>query len=716
MKHQDFLFELGCEELPAAELAPMAQHLEDSLKKALQALKLQCGETKTYYTPRRLALLIRDLQVETEASTIERRGPAKTLAFDANATPTKALEGFLKSSQACLQDVFEVLTDKGPWLAIRISQPAVAVKDILPKILEEAIKTMPLKKTMRWGNRDIRFLRPVHWVVALLGNEVVPMELFGLQADQITYGHRFHHPGVVSLKHPLAYLDALRAARVMADPDERRATIVSKTKALLSTGIEAKFGTLEEVINLVEWPVPLLCHFEKEFLLVPQAALISTMEANQRVFPIVNKAGALQNYFVTVANIESKNPASVVQGNEKVVRARLSDAQFFYDEDLKVPLEHQLEALKKITFQHGLGSLFDKTERLKKEVQYLCETVPDLLRHSREGGNPALAEQAAALCKTDLVTQMVQEFPELQGYMGHQYAVAQGKSKMVGIAIEDHYKPKGRGGDLPRNEIGAILALADKIDTLLGLFAIGKEPTSSGDPFALRRQALGVIAIEIDRKMNLDLSAWLKHTYTVYREQGHTLRDEAETLQKLQCFLEERFVVWCRDEKSMNPSVLNAITKRIAGQSFSFTDAFEKAEAFTALIKTEEGKVLVELMKRVSHVLDPKQTLSPVNSNLFGSAEHALWSCYQNAVDQHWSRILPLPGSSIQEGYLRFLAFKEPIADFFENVMVNDPDPQLKANRQNLLQHIHALFQQLADFNRLIPIQPEGARPRDSMV
>ena len=691
MNQQDFLFELGCEELPAAALASMAKHLEDSVKKALQAAKLQCGETKVYYTPRRLALLIKDLQTETKALMLERRGPAKAVAFDTEGAPTKALEGFLKSCGATQEELFEVPTDKGPWLAVNISQPALAVKSILPKILEDAVKTMPLKKTMRWGKRDIGFLRPVQWVVALLGNELVPMNLFGRAAGRVTNGHRFHHPDTVSLKHPSVYLDALRAAHVMADPDERRATILSKTKALLPTRTEAQFGTLEEVINLVEWPVPLLCHFEKEFLSVPQAVLISTMEANQRVFPIVDQAGALQNHFIAVTNIDSKNPASVIHGNEKVVRARLSDAKFFYDEDLKIPLENHLEALKKITFQQGLGSLFDKTERLKKEVHYLCETAPDLLCHSCEGGNPALAAQAATLCKTDLVTQMVQEFPELQGYMGHHYAMAQGKSEIVGIAIADHYKPKGRGGDLPRNEIGALLALADKIDTLVGLFAIGKEPSSSGDPYALRRQALGMIAIEIDRKMHLDLDAWLKHTFDVYREQGHTLRDEVETMQKLQSFLKERFVVWCRDEKGMSASVLNAIINRISDQPFSFTDTFEKAEAFAMLIKTDEGKVLVDLVKRVANVLDPKQALGLVNTDLFGSAEHALWSCYQNAVEQHWSKLLPL----------RFLAFENPIADFFDKVMVNDPNPELKANRQNLLGHIHALFQQLADFNRL---------------
>jgi glycyl-tRNA synthetase beta chain len=420
----------------------------------------------------------------------------------------------------------------------------------------------------------------------------------------------------------------------------------------------------------------LLCHFEKEFLTVPQAALISTMEANQRVFPSVNEKGVLQNYFVVVANIESQDPASVIRGNEKVVRARLSDAKFFYDEDLKIPLENHLEALKKITFQQGLGSLFDKTERLVK-------LVPE-----------GLAQQAARFCKTDLLTQMVQEFPELQGYMGHQYALMQGKSPEVALAIEDHYKPKGRGGELPSSKIGVILALADKVDTLVGLFSIGKEPTSSGDPYALRRQALGVIAILIDCGLEIDLEKLLETAYSLYHDQSQPLADKKIVLQKLQHFFKERFEVWCRDEKGLSSSVVSSVVNRNTGNHFALLDSFRRAKTLTQLLKTEEGESLKELAKRIFNILETR-SLEDVDIAALGVAELSLWNLYRRAVRENW---LAFP---IEEQYRAFLSFKAPIADFFESVLVNDLDSKLKANRQNLLRHIHALFQQLADFSKL---------------
>lgn len=677
MKHADFLFELGCEDLPAGALQPMAEALATHVQHQLQSLGVGPFEPQIYYTPRRLAVLITALPLEVPGSSIERRGPAKAQGFNAHGHPTPALEGFLKSCQARLEDLREVHTDKGVWLAVTVHKPALRMQDVLPEIFKgiEKVLLASVKKTMRWGAHEVAFLRPVKWVVALLGAEIIPLHILGLDAGSSTYGHRFHHPHAVSLAQASDYVAALHQAFVMVDQAERRRTIITQAEALLPAQMQAKWASLEEVINLVEWPVPLLCQFEPEFLEVPERALIATMEANQRVFPVQNAAGQLQPYFIVVANIASKHPEEVIAGNEKVVRARLADARFFYQEDLKVPLEKQALALKNISFQQGLGSLWDKTERLA-EV--------------------ALSARAARLCKADLVAQMVQEFPELQGYMGHQYALLQGENVDVAQAIEDHYKPKGRGAELPDTAFGRDLALRDKLDTLVGLFSLGKEPTSSGDPYALRRQALGVIAILVEAQMDFDLHQALEQAYAAYAAQKHKLEAQGQVLAKLNTFFTERLEVWCRDEKALPMTVVKAILLRPTLQGFNPYSIFQCVEALDALLKTPEGRDIKELAKRVAHIVDAKSKQDLPEVALFQAAEQALWQLTLTAQTEHWLAVI-----DVKARYLKFLAFKQPLSDFFEQVLVNDADPRLKANRQALLKQLHALFLQLADFSQI---------------
>ncbi len=680
---QDFLFELGCEELPAGELAPIMAHLEVQVKKAFAAARLKHGIIKSFYTPRRLALFIPDLQAEVPAQILERRGPPKAAGFDKAGEPTGALKGFLKSAGAALTDLFEIETDKGIWLGVKIEQPARLVKTLLPSIISDAIRSLPLKKEMRWGKQDFSFLRPVHWLVALFGEEIVPVELFGLKAGRETFGHRFHHPQSIIIPLPSVYVETLRHAYVMVDREERRKTILDKISSE-----PCRLGKLEEVLDLVEWPVPLRGSFEKEFLSVPQEVLISTMEVNQRVFPILAR-DRLQNRFWMVANIESKRPESVIHGNERVVRARLADAKFFYDEDLTVPLEHHLSALAKITFQQGLGSLADKTARLEK-----------LMRELDSGEIATAGIRAARLCKMDLVSGMVQEFPELQGSMGCQYALAQNENPQVAYALEDHYKPKGRGKDLPRNEIGKRLAIADKVDTLVGLFAIGKEPTSSGDPFALRRQALGIIAILVEGHLHLNLYPILERAYRFYRDQGAALADEKTVLAELSLFFKERMEAWCRDEKDLPLNVVTAIlNRRYRGVESGFDplDIVERIQALTRLLETEDGKKLQELAKRMGNLLDKagKPTLPavPLNPALFVKEEAVIYALFEKVPS--W---LALP---LKAQYLAYLTFREPISHFFEKVLVNTDEPDLRQNRHHLLREVHRLFQNLADFSQL---------------
>lgn len=689
----DFLFELGCEELPAGELAPMADYLAATLAKKLSEVRLQYTDIQTFYTPRRLAVYVKELKTETAAQTLERRGPAKVAAYDADGQPTRALQGFLKSCKANMADLIEVETDKGTWLTVKINQAAVAASTILPEILENAVKSLPVKKAMRWGNHDFSFVRPVHWITALHGDAVVPVQLFGLVAGRLTYGHRFHHPQAIALKQAADYVQALWQAFVMVDPQERRSVIQEQSQQFCPQGLNVHFGKLDEVVNLIEWPAPLLCTFAKEFLQVPQAVLISTMEANQRVFPIVDAAGRLQNYFITTANIESQNPEAVIEGNERVVRARLADARFFYEEDLKIPLENHLTTLHKITFQQGLGSLADKAARLEQLIVFLGQkTQKDTALQNLKA--------AAQLCKTDLVTQMVQEFPELQGYMGHQYALKQGKSVEVAEAIEEHYKPKGRGGALPQNTTGILLALADKIDTLVGLFAIGKEPTSSGDPYALRRQALGIIAILVEHKIHLSLPEVFVKAYELYQAQNHLLAAADTVYTKLTLFLQERMEVWFRDEKGLPITVVNAVLNRRIIEDKNMLDpyaVFERIEALTALLELKEGEMLKELAKRIGNILDQHmdQKLQSPNPSLFGKEENAVYTVFKRANAESWNHL------PIQEQYLKYLEFGKPIADFFDHVMVNTEDAALRQNRQHLLQNVYAHFACLADFTKL---------------
>ncbi len=672
----NFLFELGSEELPAGQLEALAQHLEQAMDKALSQHKIGFGCIKSFYTPRRLAVLIEDLQLEIPAQRLERKGPAKIAGFDAAGQPTKALEGFLKSAGASVDQLIEVETEKGTWLAVRLEQPAVAVETLLPTFLQDALKTLPLKKSMRWGAGSDVFLRPVLWMVALLGEAVLPFRYFGLEAGRKTYGHRFHHPEALLLSHAENYVVELKAAHVMVDPTARREHIIQATKALLPEGVEAQMRTLDEVVNLVEWPVPLLCQFDPAFLRVPEQALIATMEANQRVFPVRNLAtGALQPCFVTIANLESKAPAEVIKGNEKVVGARLSDARFFYEEDLKTPLDAHGEALKKITFQQGLGSLLDKTERLMQN---------------------ALSPRAAQLCKCDLVTQMVQEFPELQGYMGHQYALLQGEDPQVAAAIENHYKPKGRGAALPEGVFGIDLAILDKIDTLVGLFAIGKEPTSSGDPYALRRQALGVIAILVENHMTVDLMRYLQNSAQAYQQQNPDWPSSQPVLQKLRHFLEERLEVWCREEKALPAAIVRAVLNCHTKPIFDPFALFEQMNALRQLLETAEGRDLKELAKRVANILDANVPLQLPDAALFSPAEQALWQVFEQAEQQNWLQLMPLP-----QRYRQFLSFKEPLARFFETVRVNDAEAALRQNRQLLLKQIQNSLFSLTDFSVL---------------
>jgi glycyl-tRNA synthetase beta chain len=505
----DFLFELGTEELPPKALLTLSNALTKELMTGLRDTGLAVGEAKSYAAPRRLAVLIRDMAFSTENQLVERRGPALASAYDAAGNPSRALEGFAKSCGVTVADLQQIETDKGTWLVHKAMQPGKTAREILPAALARALDKLPTPKRMRWGNSNVEFIRPVHWVVALHGDTVIDMSILGLPTARSTRGHRFHAPAALTIDTPAHYALLLETQGfVLADFNQRRAKIkaqIEKLAAELGGTPRIDADLLDEVTALVEWPVAVAGQFEASFLAVPHEALISTMQDNQKYFALVDAQNRLLPWFITIANIDSKNPAAVRIGNERVIRPRFADALFFWNEDRKQPLSAHLDALKTVVFQQKLGTLFDKTERVQRLARHIAELIGASIEH---------ADRAALLSKCDLQSKMVGEFPELQGIMGRYLASHDGEAAEVAQALDDYYLPRRAGDNVPATPVAQALALAERLDTLVGIFAIaGMEPSGSKDPFALRRAALGVLRILIEKNLDLDMHALLTFAY-----------------------------------------------------------------------------------------------------------------------------------------------------------------------------------------------------------
>lgn len=692
--NNDFLFELGCEELPAGQINLLADALLKGFVAQFKAYGLKFNETavQVFATPRRLAVLVPGLDMMTAAQTLERRGPSKAQGFDRNGQASKALLGFLQGANAELSDVIEVDTDKGLWLAIKVHKPAMKVQDLLALILTEVLKTLPMKKPMRWGDHSFSFVRPVRWLVMLFGKDVVPVEAFGLKADRLTYGHRFLAPKMIKLAQAKEYQQKLLKAYVVADPVMRRNMIEEQVRALVAATDVVRFNTLNEVVNLLEWPRAILCEFKNEFLKVPREALISAMETHQKVFPVFDAAEHLKAQFIAVSNNEGKDLSQIKLGNEKVIYARLSDAEFFYLSDAKLPLLQRLDDLKKISFQEKLGSLFNKVGRIEVLAKFLASKVSVAQEQ---------ATLAARLCKCDLTSDMVQEFPELQGIMGREYALVQGQSTLIANAIEDHYKPKIRDGELPREDLGAVLALADKLDTLVGLFGVGEKPSGSGDPYALRRQALGMIAILVKFNWAFDLLDCVKQAHILFAEQGVQLVPVDAELTE---FFLERMAGWCMEAHSeLSTNVINSVKSWMRQQSRSAELAinpvifYDNACVLNQVLNSEQGQTLLMLVKRARNIL-PDNVINADYESLSEPAELALIQVC-NRVGR--ALVQDVEAQKFEQAYALLLDFQKPLAQFFDDVMVNVEDLELKNKRLALLQNVFMLFQLLADFSSL---------------
>ena len=683
MSAQDFLVELGTEELPPKALSVLGDAFLAGIEKGLLAAGLTYSAKQVFAAPRRLAVLITELATQQPDRSVTLDGPPRQAAFDADGNPTQAALGFAKK---CGVDLSEI-DQSGPKLRYSQSIAGKTTTSLLPTIIEDSLNDLPIPKRMRWGARKEEFVRPTQWLVMLFGEHVVDCTILAQTAGRESRGHRFHHPETVRITSPASYLTDLRAAHVLADFNERR-QLIGKRIEELATEYEGTAivppALLDEVTALVEWPVPLVCSFEERFLDVPQEALIITMQDNQKYFCLLDAEGKLLPRFITVANIESKDPSQIVLGNEKVVRPRLTDAEFFYKQDKKQKLETFNQRLQNVVFQAQLGTVFDKAERVSKLAAFIAPRI---------GGDAQRAARAGLLSKCDLATEMVGEFPEMQGVAGYYYALADGEPEDVALALNEQYMPRGAGAELPTTLTGAAVAIADKLDTLVGIFGIGMLPTGSKDPYALRRAALGILRILIEKKLDLDL---IKTVQFAVAQFGTKIKPAGLPEQVLE-FVFDRLRARYEDE-GVDVSVYLSVR---ALQPASALDFDQRVQAVQAFRKLPQAAALAAVNKRVSNILSKAEgnISSTVEPKYFDNAnEFSLYSAIQQA-DQ---AVQPMAAQrQYSESLARLAALREPVDAFFEAVMVNAEDTSVRANRYALLARLRGLFLGVADISLL---------------
>lgn len=685
----DFIFELGCEELPSAAVWPLANEFANYLLAALDKAQLSYGEVKRFATPRRLAIVIRDVQTEQASHTVTRKGPAALAAFDQDGNPTPALAGFAKSCGVPVEYLKRIQTDKGDWMVCETKSTGSKTKDLIPTLVSQALAALPIAKPMRWGNGDEEFARPVHWAVMIYGDEVIDTQILGVKTGRNSRGHRFHAPHEFAITSAQNYETQLRDSYVIADFAARRVMIqeqIMQLAQLLNATVVMPEELIDEVTSIVEWPQALIANFEKEFLDVPSEALIASMQSHQKCFALKNKDGNLLPHFITVANIASSNPQQVIEGNEKVMRARLSDAAFFFRQDKKHSLSEHIPATEQVVFQVKLGSLQDKALRVKA----LMHDLSNALSVSIED-----AERAAMLSKCDLMTGMVGEFPELQGLMGYYYALNDGETPAVAQALNEQYMPRFAADRLPESNLGMMLSLADRIDTLVGIFAIGQKPSGVKDPFKLRRHALAVVRLLIATSAPLNVTTLIQDAVAHY---GAVVSVDPMIMQELKVFILERLQSYYQSN-GVSADLVQAVRAR---QDEWLYDLDLRLNALRLFISMPEAASLSAACKRVNNILAHAQQpelLATVNEQLLEeSAEKALYT-HINSMTQSIERLY----QDANYGLLlkQLASLKEPIDAFFDQVMVMVDDSAVKNNRLVLLSRLQSVLQGVADISML---------------
>lgn len=688
MSAADLLFELGTEELPPKSLLTLSRALQSGVEAGLQKAGLSYGEFISYATPRRLAFLVKGLQTAQPDQTLEKRGPAINAAYNADGSLSKAAEGFVRSCNTTPDQLTTLKTDKGEWLVFKQAVKGAATAELLPNIIRQSLAALPIAKRMRWGAGVAEFVRPAHWVVLLLGDELIEASILDLPTGRTSKGHRFHKPGLISINSPSSYAEQLRnEGQVIANYAERMDAIragAEQAAASVQGVAHIDPDLLEEVAALVEWPVPVLGGYEQRFLELPAEVLITTMQENQKYFPVKSAQGGLLPWFITFANIDSSRIESVREGNERVVRPRLTDAEFFWKQDRKKTLEDRVAALANITFQKTLGSLLDKTHRVQRLAKQIAESL---------AVESALVERAALLAKADLLTEMVGEFTNLQGTMGRYYALAEGEPADIAAAIEEQYLPKVSGGVLPATQTGLILALAEKLDTFTGIFSAGLIPTGDKDPYALRRAALGAIRILVEGKLDLDLPALIA---SALEPLSHDF-DRAKTHQLVYDFILDRLKGYSQ-EQGYSFDEYEAV---LAIKPPRLLDFYARLAAVKVFRKLPEAESLAAANKRICNILRKAEGEVVANVDDQALKDVQEINLLQSARDAR-EDVLPLLQARDYTAALKRLAeLRNDVDAFFDHVMVMAEDLELRKNRLGLLAIIEGLFLDIADISKL---------------
>lgn len=687
----DLLFELGTEELPPVALKKLSEALTREFLAGLENAKLSHGEVNSYAAPRRLAVLIRDLETAQADREVERRGPAVKAAFDADGNATKAAEGFARSCGTTVDQLGRMQTDKGEWLVYQVHEAGKAASELLPAIAENALNKLPIPKRMRWGSSEAQFVRPVHWLAFIHGDQVVDCTILEAKAGNTTRGHRFHHPAEITIDAPANYAELLESqGKVIAHFETRRNTVEAQVKITATQlGGQADIdpALLDEVTALNEWPMPVAGNFEEIYLEVPHEALVTTMKTNQKYFPVFSVDGQLMNFFITIANVESKDPSVISAGNERVIRPRLADAMFFWKQDGKKRLEDHVESLKKVVFQKQLGSMYDKSQR----VASLAATIAGHI-----GGEVELARRAGELSRCDLMTEMVNEFASMQGIMGRYQANRDGERKELAQAMDEFYMPRFSGDQLPKSQTGIAIALAERLDTLVGIFGIGMKPTGDKDPFALRRAALGALRIMREHSLPLNLVELLAEAE---KNLGSVLT-ESNVADDVEQFMHDRLRGLLADD-GVAHDLFDAVA---AVRPQTLGDFDQRIQAVTDFRALAESEALAAANKRIGNILKKAEGDIPndVDTQLFeGDAENQLHAQLEEIANLN----TPLLASADYAGVLKNLAGLRAVVDsFFDGVMVMADDPAIKNNRLALLAKLQAQFLKVADVSLLQPV------------
>jgi len=689
-KADDFLVEIGTEELPPKELKNLMNAFADGLQNALHDAHLEYESVVTYAGPRRLAAVVANLSYTQTDQELIVKGPSVSISYDNKGEITSAGSAFANKCGVKPEALERMKNNKGEWLYFRSIERGRKAAELIPQLVEGVLKILPMPRRMRWGDGNIEFVRPIHWLILLHGKNAIAGVVMGIPAGITTLGHRFHAPNEITIDKPSKYLPLLKKAYVLADFVERRKTIVEAVKKAAKNihSIPLDNNDLyDEITAMTEWPVPLVGSFDQSFLSLPKEIIVATLTDHQRYFPVADKNGDLLPHFIMIANLVSKNPNRVCTGNERVIRPRLADAAFFWESDKRVSLVERSDALRKVVYQHGLGSIYAKSMRVTK----LAVTVGGQI-----GADIEIIERAALLAKCDLLTNLVGEFPKLQGLMGKYYATADGEPIAVAEAIGEQYLPRFAGDILPNTAAGQAIAIADKLDTLTGIFALGKKPTGKRDPFSLRRSALAIIRIIIEQRLDLDLTSLIA---AAIAHQPIHHKDENALTTTLYNFIIERMRSYYLDQQNaLTAEMFTAVIVKRPGSLLDFDNRLKAVESF---VKLESALSLTTANKRISNILKQASVDGSLTINQSLITEPAEMTLF-NSIVKAKNAVAPLLANRDYTNALTMLAeLRDPIDGFFDNIMVMTNDKALRNNRLALLAELRAMFLNVADVSKL---------------